>query len=309
MLSFEDLALISALASTGRPRKAAELLRTHPATIYRRLKALERQLGAAIFDKKAGAYVPSSLGDDILSDARDIEAQLAEVNRRLSGRDVRLSGIVTVTTTDTLVSRVSAALAAFRSAHPQVQLHLNTDNAMADMGRNEADIAVRPTSYPPETLIGRKVGAFGYGIYGARDFARLASPGTVFGAELSDVPWISLGGGLATHPAAQWIEAHVPAHKIVLRTNSMLSAMGAVQAGLGVALLPTYLGDEPRSGIVKIGNDIADMRSDVWILVHPDLMRAPRVKILASSLARYLKPMLRPAFCPDDLGFADIVGV
>ncbi|MGD9715148.1 MAG: LysR family transcriptional regulator [Thermomicrobiales bacterium] len=289
MLSFNDLALIAALASTGRPRRAAELLGTHPATIYRRLKALELQLGAVIFDKVAGTYVPSSVGDEILTRARDIETQLAELNRHLSGRDVRFMGTITVTTTDTLASRVSAALSAFRRVHPEIGLQLVTSNAMADMGRHEADVAVRPTLNPPETLVGRRVGAYGYGIYAARESGLVCSQP----ARASSGPWIGLNASLIGHPAARWVDAHVSSSRVVLRTNSMLTAMEAVRAGLGFALLPTYLADDPQYGLVRIGEEIAELRSHVWILMHPDLMRATRIKAFTNIMAKHLKPLLR----------------
>ncbi len=289
MLSYNDLALIAALASTGRPRKAAELLGTHPATIYRRLKALELQLGGVIFEKVAGTYVPSSVGGEILSRARDIETQLAELNRRLSGRDARFMGPITVTTTDTLASRVSAALSAFRKVHPEIGLQLVTSNAMADMGRHEADVAVRPTLNPPETLVGRRIGAYGHGIYAAREAGLTCSQH----AEALSGSWISLNATLVGHPAARWVDDHVSSSRIALRTNSMLTAMEAVRAGIGFALLPTYLADDPQYGLVRIGEEIAELRSNVWILMHPDLMRAARIKAFTAIVAKHLKLLLR----------------
>jgi DNA-binding transcriptional LysR family regulator len=64
-------------------------------------------------------------------------------------------------------------------------------------------------------------------------------------------------------------------------------------AGLGLALLPTYLGDDPHHGLVRVGEQIAELRSDVWVLTHPDLMRAARIKVFTTLMVKYLKPMLR----------------
>lgn len=271
----------------GTPRKAAAQLNAHPATVYRRLNAIEREVGAVLFDKVDGRYAPSPITEDILQRAAVIDEHLIELNRGLAGRDARLAGTITVTTTDTLVALVSAALVTFQHAHPEIRLNLVTSNAMADMGRHEADVAVRPTRTPPETLIGRKAGTFGYAIYASQSRTRVQAAG-----ELPSGPWIGLDTTLAAIPAARWLAEHIADDHFALRSNSMLTVTEAARAGLGFALLPTYLGDDPSHGLTRIGQPIAELLSEVWILTHPDLRHTPRIRIFTQIVADQLRAML-----------------
>lgn len=288
MLEFVDLKIVAAVASAGSPRKAAASLNTHPATVYRRLNAIERELGAVLFEKIDGRYAPTTVAEEILSRAALIDAHLIELNRRLSGQDARLAGTLTVTTTDTLVGLLSAPLVAFRAAHPEIRLNLVTSNAVADMARHEADVAVRPTRTPPETLVGRKAGTFGYGVYAAKSVAaKVGKTGEVPGG-----PWIGLDQTLAAIPAARWLHERVADESFVLRTNSMLTATEAARGGLGFALLPSYLGDDPAHRLTRIGAPIDELRSEVWLLTHPDLRHTPRVRVFMQTIAERLKAAL-----------------
>jgi len=92
--------------------------------------------------------------------------------------------------------------------------------------------------------------------------------------------------GRSDLPHAQWTAAHIPPERFVLRTNHTGMLVAAVKAGLGLGLLPCYLGDaEPGLRRLKT---LEGLGQDMWILTHSDLKRTPRIRALMDFLAKEL---------------------
>lgn len=278
MLSTDDLLLIAALARSGKPAPAAAGLNVHLATVYRRLKELEQEAGAPLFQRLGGQYVPTPLGSELVRAAVGVEANLAEARRQLAGGEQRLAGRITLTTPDSLVPLVSTLLPPVRRKHAGIRFDLVVSNTFADMARYEAEVAIRPTRSPPETLVGQRAGAFRYAVY-------------VKSGTREDLPWIALDDSLSAIPAARWLAAHVAEEEIVLRVNSMWAAAQAAAAGLGRALLPEYL--HRSFDLDRQGDFIGALESEVWLLIHPDLRRTPRIQAFMDLAAGRLRAQLK----------------
>ncbi|CAN7529712.1 LysR family transcriptional regulator [Rhizobium sp. LjRoot30] len=278
MLTTDDILLIGTLARVGKPDLAAAALNIHLATVYRRLKDLEREASAPLFQRLGGRYHPTPLGDDFVRAAAAIETTLAEARRQLSGGKRRLEGRITITTVDSLVAIIAPLFSSFRARHPGISFELVVSNGFADMARYEAEVAIRPTRSPPETLIGQRAGSFGYGVYAV-------------GGDDDDLPWIVLDDSLAAIPSSRWLSGRVSAAETVLRVNSMWAAGQAAAAGLGKALLPDYLGRQ--FALAEVGAPVSELESEVWLLIHPDLRRTPRIQAFVEFTANHLRAILR----------------
>ncbi|ONX33914.1 LysR family transcriptional regulator, partial [Burkholderia cenocepacia] len=167
-LSWDDLRLVLAVAQAGSLAGAARRLGISHATVFRRLAAIEAELGVKLFERTRAGYAPTPAGEDAAAAAERIQDEVHGVERRVAGRDVRPSGTVRVTTTDTLLSGLlSPVFAAFRHACPEITLEVSVSNAVFDLSKREADVAIRPSSSPPEVLIGRRVGTIAQAVYAA----------------------------------------------------------------------------------------------------------------------------------------------
>lgn len=290
MLTHDDLALVLAIAESGRMKRAAEVLQTHPATIYRRLETLERRIGGPLFERRDGRLVPAEAAEAIVAAAREVADRLDALNRHVAGHDDRLSGTLSVTTTDTLQALAMPVIAAFGRAHPGLDLRVGIANAMADLGRNEADVAIRPTRAPGEALVGTRLGAFDYAVY-TRASRALPAPVAMLAASAG---WVVYGGAIAQAPAARWLTETVPAQNRIATVDAMLAAALAARSG-AYALLPGYLGDDPVFGLARISPPIAALRSQVWLLTHPDLRHAAKVRAFMDAAGKALRKALRLA--------------
>jgi DNA-binding transcriptional LysR family regulator len=294
-IDWEDLRTVLAVADAASLAAAARALGVNHTTVLRRVNAFEERLGLRLFDRLPSGYALTAGGEELLAVARHMAETVTELERRLSGQDLRLAGSLRVTTTDTLMaSVVPPLLAAFRARHPGITVEVATSNAFANLTRRDADVAVRPTADPPQTLIGRRVSGIAFAVYGAPAFRCESEPGTAEGEPLEEHPWIGLDDALAGSSVARWMRATLPRAEIALRCDSFLAARAAAEAGLGLAALPCYLGDLSPA-LVRFSGPVPEMATGLWVLTHEDLRRTARVSAFTEFAAGVLsrqRPLL-----------------
>lgn len=282
-LEWDDLRYVLAVASQGSLAGAARRLRVNHTTVLRRVGAFEKRLGLRLFERLPSGYVLTAGGEELIGAARRIDDEVTALERRLAGQDLRLSGVLRITTTDTLMGTVlPEILARFRSSHPGIGLEVAVSNLMFNLTKRDADVAIRPAKDPPETLVGRRIAGIAFAIYGSADYLAAHE-----NAKLADHRWIGPDDSLAGTSVAHWMRAHVPEAEIALRTDSLVAARDAAQAGLGLAALPCYLGDT-SPGLVRMHEPIAEMATALWILTHADLRHQARIRAFTEFAANAL---------------------
>jgi DNA-binding transcriptional LysR family regulator len=288
-LAWDDMRLVLAIGRAGTLVGAARAMALNHSTVFRRLGALEAQIGVRLFERFRDGYTPTAAGEEVIALAGRIDTDITEIERRLAGQDLRPSGLVRVTTTDTLVELLMPMLASFHTAHPEIVLELAASNAIFNLSRRDADIAIRPVIEPPDLLVGRRVATVAFALYWAADYLK-RRPARL---KLPEHDWVAPDDSLAHLKAAQWLEATVPAARIALRTGSLVTLLSAVRAGIGVAPLPCYLGDS-EPGLRRLGapmSEFAAFEAGLWLLTHPDLRRVARIRafmdFMAPALAAY----------------------
>jgi DNA-binding transcriptional LysR family regulator len=249
------------------------------------LGALEAGLGVRLFERLPEGYVPTAAGDEACRVAERLEADVAALDRRIAGRDTRPSGTVRVTTTDTLLALLAPVLADFRAAHEEIELHVIVDNRFLDLARHDADVAVRPAAEPPDTLVGRRLARIATAIYGAAGY--LANRPAAEALESHD--WIGPDESLMHLSAARWLRQTVPGTRVRTRVNTLLAAVEAAKAGLGLALLPCFLGDAAPA-LRRVRPPLPDWDSALWLLTHEDLRHVARVRAFLDFLPNALAP-------------------
>ena len=276
MDDWNDLRLVLAVARAGSLTGAAEVLRVNHSTAFRRLGSLEQRLGVRLFERlPGGTYLATAAGERAAAAAERIETEAAALGRDIAGQDVRLTGRLRVTSSETLAFRLlTPAIRRFRDAHPGITVELVIDNRVLSLSRREADIALRVMRPTEGDLHGRKLADIAWTVYAPREMG--ASGEDSLGA-LSHLPVIGWEDGVRGINAAEWLDRHVPDTQIVYRTNSVVNQLVAAKAGLGAAVLPCYLGD-PEADLVRLFDPVRELARELWIVTHADLRRTARVR-------------------------------
>lgn len=291
MFAWDDLRIVLAIARRGDLRKAAASLGVNHSTMFRRLNALERALGSKLFERLATGYRPTDSGQRLLEAAERMETEALALDRDLSGRDTRLTGTVRVTASETLAFGIlSGEIARFRTAHPGIQVELLVDNRVLDLSRREADIAFRAARPAQGDLFGRKIADLTWRFYAAPAYlAAHGKPRTFRDFDRHQL----IGWGEATQPtkAAAWLNKNLSKAAVGYRTGSLVNQMLAAKAGIGLALLPIYLGGGDP-GLIAVLPTLADLRTELWLVTHRSLKDTARVRAFMEIVGDGVKKRL-----------------
>jgi DNA-binding transcriptional LysR family regulator len=270
---------------------AAKALGIDHSTAFRRLNVLEQRLGVRLFERlPGGAYEATSAGERMSAGAERMEDEALALDRELTGRDHRPSGRLRVTSSETLAFHLlTKHLAAFRQAYPGIVVELFVDNRILSLSRREADIALRPKRPTEGDLWGRKLADVAWAIYGARSHLD-ANGGVVSSLHLDRHALIGWEENTSGIQAADWLKRVAPIEAIAYRTNSLVNQFVAAKAGIGLALLPCYLGDGDPELVRARPDPLPELAGELWIVTHADLKRTARVRaffdVVGEGLAR-----------------------
>jgi len=271
-MNWDNLRYVLMVANKGSIAAAARELSVNRTTVLRRINAFQENLNCRIFERTESGYILTPEAEKMLEAAQEVENTLFDMQRQIAGRELRLEGVLRVTTTDTLmVSVIGPHLAEFHRKHPHIVVDMVMTNSILDLNRRDADIAIRPTKTPEAHLVGRRLADIRFGVFAAESY--LKSRGQL---KLSSHKWIGFDSSLLSTPPGRWFDSNVPAGNVCLRGDSFVAIKVAAENAMGLALLPHYLG-EGSSLLQPLGASISELTTGLWLLTHPDLIRSARV--------------------------------
>ncbi|MEM7728600.1 MAG: LysR family transcriptional regulator [Pseudomonadota bacterium] len=280
MDNWDDHRLILAIYRAGTLRAAAERLNVTHTTVARKLSALETSQPMPLFVRSGRSYRISDYGKQCIRVAERMEALNYEAERLRRGAADTLSGPLSLSVPRAFLQLGGLLddLDGFAKAHPGIELSIVASDSLADLDRGQSDVVLRGQIGPDPHLVGRLVSPIGLKFYGQRDYLEATSPDAY--------QWISAplerSDGQAVPPA--WLSASpYPDAPIRLVIDDIVSRFLAVSEGLGLGRLACFMA-ETDPGLVEIGHSEAVHAYDLWILTHPDLRHAPKVKAVMQWL-------------------------
>lgn len=282
-LAWDDFRLVKMIAEARGLAGAAERLGVNHSTVFRRLGQLEDDLGVKLFERHRTGYALTTAGEEMAALAERMEEDVATFARKLAGQAVSPAGELRVTTNDTLLVHLLTPLfARFMQTCPDVRLDVVLTNQALNLSKRDADVAIRATDNPPETLVGRRVANIAWAIYGrAADFPK---PGGVDLVDLYERRWVALGDNLASLKAARFVRDRVAPEHIAYKVNTVLGLAEAVESGIGIGPVPCFIADA-RPALVRLTPLIDDFAAGLWLLTHPDLRQSARVRVFLDFMA------------------------
>jgi len=271
--SWDEFRLVKSIAEARSLVGAAERLGVNHSTVFRRLAAVETAVGARLFERSRAGYEPTSAGEEMIALAATMAESVLEFERRVAGRDVNPTGELSVTTSEAIGQHFMPAIVAqFQAQNPGIVVELILADQSLNLSRRDADIAIRLTNDPPESLVGRRICTGRWALYYRRDLiAKLGAQ------PIDSLTFIGFGDNFGPTPGQRWIEANVPPERLIAKANSAYCLMQFALLGFGAALLPCFLGDRAPE-LMRVGYLVPDLDLGLWMLTHSDLRRSPRVR-------------------------------
>ena len=282
-MDWDDLRVVLAITRQGSLSGAGAALGVAHTTVGRRLTRLEGRLGVRLFDRTPDGFVPTAAGVDLTEVATETEAAILRAEGRVKGQDTALEGTLRVSTLDWLFEAHASVFASFCARYPAIELTVQVTEAEVSLYRREADVVLRMTNTPPETVVGRRVGTVRFAVYGHRDL--VVDPEAPWGA----YPWLHWDE--RTELARwldRWLAANAPGARIALRLGEdTLVRRAALREGIGIHPLPLLEGDRFPE-LVRIGPILDEFSRGLWLLTLPALRHTRRVRALMDHVSEAL---------------------
>ncbi len=290
-MDWDDLRYFIALSREGSLSAAARRLRTEHTTVARRVASLEEQLGVRLFERSSSGFVLTAEGEPIAELAARVEQETFNIERLAQGRKSRIEGVVRISAPPTFASGFLAGrLAPLRKDHPGLEIELVGDSRSVSLSRREADIAVRLSRPKGASIIARRLGNMAFGLYGERTYVKSIPE--------QSREFIGYDESLDHVPQQQWLRSVCGVRTLVFRSNELVALHQAAATGMGLAVLPRFLGDkDERLALVPVEQPPG--ARELWLLMHPDLQRSPRFRAVVDYLVA-VTAAGRPELDPQD---------
>lgn len=290
-LQWETQRAFLAVLRTGSLSGAARLLGIAQATARRRIEVLEQSVGVSLFVRSPKGLLPTDMARELIGHVEAMAVAANAFNRAASADVAVAGGTVRLTSGPLLgVEVLPPMLRTLRRDHPQLAVELSVSNRLQALALQEADVAVRIHRPTEATVVTRKVGDLHVGLYAAPEL--LAEFGTPSGlAQLQGYPLI---GPDRNGQDIEFLQQHgfdCSAARTVIRSDDHLAQFAALRAGLGIGVCPRQLAQ--RHGLVQVLPEVA-FDVDVWIAMHQDMRRVPRIAATFDALGAALTAFLQP---------------
>lgn len=281
--AWDDLRVLFAVARAGSHKRAARVLGVDPATVSRRIAALEETVGQPLLRMAGGRRVPTDAGARLVAIAERMQHDLVVAQRELGEGSEEPRGVVRVSTVDVVATAVlGPALRAMREKHPDVILEVIATPQVLDLSRGDADVAIRITKPKEDGLVRKRLASLDMRLFAHPKLLERCGIDARAPGDGAGLPVVEYTGALTAVPETDHVRARLPRAEVVHRTTSVASVMTAVLAAQAAGVVPGAM-LPPRHGLAELAIEPPPSR-DVWLVVPPAARKVPRVRAACEAI-------------------------
>ncbi|RIX42049.1 MAG: LysR family transcriptional regulator [Rhodocyclales bacterium GT-UBC] len=274
-------------AETGSLSAAARKLGLTQPTLSRQVAAIERRLGVTLFERAGKSMVLTATGLDLLEHARSMGAAADALGMAATGRSQAVEGIVSVSASDMVATHLLPRLVRrIRQEVPGIAVEVIATNAISDLQRREADIAIRHVNPDRPDLIARLIRQASACFYASKDWVETyGHPRTADDA--GSLPFVG------ADRAGRYL-AYLHHHGLSLKeanfscyAEDSVAHWGLVCQGLGIGAMMDEIAHE-TPGVVRVLDDVPPVQFPIWLVTHTELHTSRRIRVVFDMLAQGL---------------------
>ena len=286
-LDWNQLKAFLETAETGSLTAAARKLGLTQPTLSRQVAAIEKQLGVTLFERVGKAMALTSSGMDLLTHARAMGAAANALGLAAMGRTQATGGVVSVSVTDAVACHlIPPLLSELREQEPGIAIEIIPSNALSDLLRREADIAIRHVKPEQPDLIARLIREATASFYAAESWVRVhGHPRTA--DEAAQLPFV---GSDRSGQFLGYLRQHglpLTAANFSCYVDHTAAHWALVRQGLGIGAM---MDDVARvtPGVVRVLDEVPPVRFPIWLVTHRELRTSRPIRVVFEALARGL---------------------
>lgn len=275
-------------AETGSLSAAARKLGLTQPTLSRQVAAIEARMGVTLFERVGKSMALTPTGLDLLEHAKAMGAAAEALALAATGRSQAIEGVVSVSASDLVAARLVPALVRqLREQEPGIAIEVISSNALSDLLRREADIAIRHVKPEQPDLIAQLVREASASFYASEDWVRLhGHPRTA--EDAASLPFVG------SDRAGRYL-AYLRQHGLALDeanfscyADHTVAHWALVRQGMGIGAMMDEIA-QGTPGIVKVLDELPPVRFPVWLVTHRELRTSRRIRVVFDALAQGLR--------------------
>lgn len=254
-LNWDDLRIFLHVARGGGLTTAAAALEISPATVGRRMLALEQAVARPLFVRRQSGYLLTKDGMALLDKAVALEASARPIAEWLKTGGQR--SVVRISAGTWTANFLANNLARIWTADDPFRIAFKTTEAKLDIAHRDADIGVRNSQPQSASLAGRRTVAVAQAPFRAKTLAPARHH-----------EWVVISPEDHATRSARWVSEQSGA-VIAAWANTPRTLHDLVRAGAGRAVLPCFAGDRDPD-LERAGDTIDALNSHQWVVMHND---------------------------------------
>jgi DNA-binding transcriptional LysR family regulator len=291
VLRWDDLKVFLAVARHGRLTSAGQVTGLDPATLGRRIGALEAALGAKLFDRSPQGYALTEAGAGLVAHAQAMEGTAEAAVAELGGHADRLTGTVRIGAPDGFANYLLIdACEALSGENPELQVQVVALPRMFSLSKREADIAISVSPPSAGRLTVRKIADYRLRLYARREL--LARLGPVRSLEdLGPLRGIGYISDMIFDKELDYYALLGRQSDPSLTSNSLIMQLRWCVKGAGICILPDFVAREHREIEAVLPGEIELTRS-FYLIRHQDDARVARINRMAETVVEHVRAAL-----------------
>jgi|TARA_B110000211_G_C14047227_1_gene539566 DNA-binding transcriptional LysR family regulator len=274
-------------AEEGSLSAAARALGMTQPTLGRQVTALEQELGVVLFNRVGTGLVLTPGGLELLDQVRVMGEAANRMSLSASGQSNNIEGSICISASEVDATfRLPAIIAKLRKMAPGIEVEIVASNAPSDLGRREADIAIRSFRPTQPDLIAKKIKDISAQLYATPEYLKsIGMPTTMAGLNQAD--FISFDNTGRLQKALNDLGLNLSKKNFPLISENYIVHWELVKHGLGIGVMPIDIGDaEPL--VQPVLKEFALFVFPMWLTAHSELKTSRRVRIVFDLLVSEL---------------------
>ena len=286
-LDWNQLKAFLETAETGSLSAAARKLELTQPTLSRQVAAIEQQMGVTLFERVGKAMALTPTGLELLEHARAMGAAAEALGLAATGRSQAVGGVVSVSATDAVAAQLLPPLVRrLREQEPGIAIEVISSNAVSDLLRREADIAIPHGKPEQPDLIARLIREASASFYASEEWVRIH--GHPRNAE--EAAHLAFVGSDRSGQYLGYLRQHglpLSEANFSCYAEHSVASWSLVRQGMGIgAMMVEIATDTP--GIVRVLDDVPPVRFPIWLVSHRELRTSRRIRVVFEALAQGL---------------------
>ncbi|MDP2074123.1 LysR family transcriptional regulator [Hydrogenophaga sp.] len=286
-LDWNQLKAFLETADTGSLSAAARKLGLTQPTLSRQVAAIERQMGVTLFERVGKSMSLTPTGIELLEHARAMGAAAEALSLAATGRSQAVGGVVSVSATDAVAAHLLPPMVRrLREQEPGIAIEVISSNALSDLLRREADIAIRHVKPEQPDLIARLIREASASFYASEDWVRIH--GHPRNAE--DAAHLAFVGADRSGQYLAYLRQHglpLSEANFSCYAEHSVASWSLVRQGMGIGAMMDEIARE-TPGVVRVLDDVPRVHFPIWLVSHRELRTSRRIRVVFEALAQGL---------------------